>query len=59
MTFWAYANDRRGRLIESVGPFASRELAAAAIRAAAPTAYSYSVGYGTNGAHFDIRNERA
>jgi hypothetical protein len=57
-TYFAIALDRRGRTIGSVGPYFTRGDAEAAIRAAHPAAYSYSVGYGSDGPYFDIRNTR-
>jgi hypothetical protein len=56
--YWAHALDRKGRTIGQIGPVESRDKAREAIRTAYPLSHSFSVGYGAQGCHLDIRNER-
>lgn len=53
ITYWAHF--KSGRDKHRLGPFASREAAIDAAMLAGPKHKTLLTGYGSNGAHFDIR----
>ena len=55
--WWAHALTRKGTTLHKAGPHKSREEAIAAAWAAKPQAHRVSSGYGSQGAHFDIRDQ--